>query len=337
MNKALFKDPLFWAGALAVSFGLFQLASQNITLPSFSSAGSIKTFDDATPRKVRASQATLSMLGQVNQYQQAAQPRARVDEMIKKSRPKNSDSIWRVGTSDLADSQDLSAVMANFVDGDSIELESGSYSLKFPSMMNQLSIEGLPGATVDVVIEDGSGVRYLPTKLTLKNMTLDFSKSTSSYWFSGWNKEIELDTVKLIGAEHKSLYLNDGVVLKIKDSTLQRLTLYLNDSSKTYLENVEISQIEMSAIRLKGSADLKIKNVVIKQVDSGIYFGDSTPTFSAEDLTITEAYYAFYAYTDVSRRIDVKNGKFSKLRKVLYGDKLRLLCDPCSEEQITSR
>ncbi len=336
MNKALFKDPLFWAGALAVSFGLFQLASQNITLPSFSSAGSIKTFNDPTPGKVQASQATVNMLNQVNQYQQAAKPKDKIDEMIKKSRPKSSDNIWRVGTSDLADSADLSLVIKNLEPGDVISLESGSYQLKFETGLGALLIEGLPDSDAKITLEDSYALRYIPTNFTLRNLTFDLTEGSTSIWFSGWNQIIEFDQVKVIGDDHDTIYLRDGVTFNLKRSTVKNVSFDLNDFTKSVVEDSTITELKLSAFKLQDEASLQLKNVKISRFSSAISFGKGSPKFAAENIEISEGHDAFYASRDLSRRIDVKKGKFSKLRRVLMGDKLRILCEDCSEQEISS-
>lgn len=335
MNKALLRDPLFWAGVLAVSFGLFQLAAQNITLPSFSSAGSIKTFDDTTPRKVKASQATLNMLGQVNQYKHQAQAKPLDEQMIKKSRPKNSDSIWRVGSSEHADSNDLSAVLANLLEGDSIELESGDYEFKCATEIEKVLIEALPEAKAVIRFSKGVSLSRLPKQLTFRNITFDLSKEATAPYFMGWDKTVEMDNVQLDGNSDVTMYFTDGVIFKLKNSKAQNVSFRFDGSSQGHFENVNISKVSSFAITLGDNSVMNLKNVKISQSNTAISIDNNNVQFKAENLSISEGHYAFYASKTISKRIDVLDGQFARLRRVLSGDNLRLACERCSEVQIT--
>ena len=245
---------------------------------------------------------------------------------VKKMRPKSGDNVWNVSYEREADSSNLNDVLLNLQEGDVIELGVGSFDISLNRIpIKKLDIKGTEGTKLNIT---NSYSREKDVELSLENLTLDCAEK---YFWLNQFKKVSMNQIKI--NRNFQVMATSESELTIKNSTFEKVSFFLEEHVKAYVENITMTNNSRDFFRLKDFAELTVKGGVFYNFSSSAFSaGSSSIKFSGEEMKISVGEYAFFGEFN-DQNTALKRNEIFKIKSIAGYNK-SLNCKECEIHDI---
>lgn len=335
--SGFFKDKIF-AGAICVTL----LASGTLAAKKIAQFVNAHHHASQSSATVQAPRHTYTPIPQQTLYHRHQSPHSLAQRSVAssdhnhkipthKARPKN-DNVWLVGTSSNADSNDLKTVFLNLAEGDSIQLEAGTYPMNVSDVtIKKLQIIGEENVIIEYV---DSYKDVLFNDLTFKDLQIDFSKVKYNHSnFSAYDSKITFEKVKAYAAGKSfRMVFSGNMEFEAKFSEFKGITLNLDASSKAKIVECLFEKTE-TLFDLEANSQLDIQNSTLQHFEwSAFKTRSSAVKIQGNNITVSHGREAFYGKFTAGN-VNIQHSKFSNIRD-FQGRDSDISCYMCEKENV---